>query len=395
MKYCIVIADGVAGAAADELDGRTPLDAANTPNFDRASMLGRQGTLQTVPEGMDPAAGMAVLSILGIDPATSYTGLGPLEAAGLDIELGPGDVVFRCNLVTVDDGRMLDATAGGIRQAEASALIDALTERLATADVSFHHGAGYQNLMIYSGREDVSAKCVPPQEILGEEMAKSMPRGPGERLLRGLIERSPAALEAHDVNLVRVDHGESPATMIWLWGGGKAAGIRPFAEQFGKTGAVVSASNAVKGIAKNLGLTCVDIKGGPGEPDTNRAAMAEAAISSLDTHDLAVLHVVAAGEGGDALTAAERIRTIEDIDGQIVGRILDALLGQADARVLIAAGRGAHAATRAGARQPIPFAMCGARVRPVHELSFSEKSAAGTGLRIEHGHELMAYFLRE
>ena len=395
MKYCIVIADGVADAPADELGGRTPLEAANTPNFDRASMLGRQGTLQTVSEGMEPAAGMAVLSILGVDPAANYTGLGPLEAAGLDIELGPGDVAFRCNLVTVADGRMLDATAGDIRSAEASALIDAIIERLATADVWFHHGAGYQNLMIYSGREDVSARCIPPQEILGEEVAKFMPRGPGERLLRGLIERSPAALEAHDVNLVRIDHGESPATMIWLWGGGKAAGIQSFTEQFGKTGAVVSASNAVKGIAKGLGLGCVAVKGGPGEPGVNRAAMAEAAISSLDTHDLAVLHVVAAGEGGDALGAAGRIRTIEDIDGQIVGRILDELLGQADARVLIAAGRSAHAAARADARRPIPFAMCGAGVRPVHELPFSEKSAAGTGLTIEHGHEFMAYFLRE
>ena len=395
MKYCIVIADGMANAPLDELDGKTPLEAAATPSLDRASMLGRQGMLQTAPEGLAPGSDVSVLSILGTDPLKSYPGRAVFEAAGLGVDLEPDAAVFCCSLVTVVDGTMLDATAGNISPAESAALIAAVSERLATPEISFRPGSGYQNLMVYSGREDLSAACVAPQRIVGEKVGKFLPRGPGERVLRKLMEQSCVVLEGHDVSLVRTDHGESPATMMWLWGGGKAVKQQSFSEQFGKTGAVIAASHMVKGVARRLGLDCVEVRRADGETSENPSALAEAAISSLDRHDIAALHVACADEAGHSPGADEIVRTIEHLDANVIGRILDAQLGEDDFRVLVVACRPAPPAADAGTQEPAPFAMCGAGVQPVHELPFSETSAAGTGLRIEHGHELMAYFLRQ
>ena len=395
MKYCIVIADGVAGVPLDELEGKTPLEAAATPNLDRVSILGRQGTIQTVPDGLEPGADVSILSILGTDPLKSYPGRAPFEAAGLGVELDSNWVAFCCSLVTVVDGRMLDATAGNISSAEAEELIATVSERLATVDISFRRGLRHQHLLVYSGREDLSAACVAPHRIVGEKVSSSVPRGPGERILRKLMEQSCAALEGHDVNLVRIDHGESPATMMWLWGGGRIAKTQPFAEQFGKTCVMISASNMVTGIARYLGLGCVEVKDGDGEGAGSMAAAAEAAISSLDQQDMAVVHVGCTDESGCPAGADEMVRTVEDIDGNVVGRILGAQLGQEDFRVLVVACRPVPPAAETGPQALVPFAMCGTGIQPIHELAFCEKSSAGTGLRIEHGHELMAYFLRE
>ncbi len=395
MKYCVVIADGVAGVPLDELDGKTPLEAAATPHLDCVSTRGRQGTLQTAPDGLEPGVDVSVLSILGTDPLQPHPGRAAFEAAGLGIELDPSCTAFCCSLVTVVDGKMLDATAGGITSAEADELIAAVSERLATVDVSFHHGPRHQHMLVYSGREAVSAACVAPHRIIGEKVNRFAPSGPGERILRKLMEQSCAVLEGHDVNLVRIDHGESPATMLWLWGGGRAATVQPFAEQFGKTCVVISASHMVRGIARHLGIECVAVKCGDSVGAGSAAGAAEAAISALDRKDIAVLHIGRADESGHSAGADEMVRAVEDIDGSVVGRILGAHLGEEDFRVLVVACRPAPAATETGTQALVPFAMCGTGIQPIHELPFCESSASGTGLRIDHGHELMAYFLRQ
>jgi len=395
MKYCVVIPDGAADYPIEELHGKTPLEAADTPNMDRVSMLGRQGTMQTVPPGMDPGSDVAIMSVLGVNPAECYSGRAPLEAASMGIELGPDDVAFRCNLVTVHDDTMIDFSAGHISSAEGRALIEALQEQLGTPEVSFHPGVSYRHLMVYRGREDLSARCTPPHDILGRRCSKHLPSGPGEKLLRRLMERSKDILGPHDINAVRLDHGEHQATMIWLWGGGKAPDIHPFAEQFGKTGAVISAVDLVKGIGKYLGFDRIDVEGATGYLDTNYAGKADAAVAALDDHDLVIVHVEATDEAGHNGSVEEKIKAIENVDAKVVGRILDALLGKTDFRMLVTPDHLTPIARRTHTDEPVPFAMCGTGIQPVHELPYSEKAAAGTGLKIEHGHELMAYFLRE
>jgi 2,3-bisphosphoglycerate-independent phosphoglycerate mutase len=393
MKYCIVIPDGMADRPLDELEGRTPLEAAETPNMDRVSRTGRQGRLFSVPDGMPPGSDVAIMSVLGIDPAACYTGRAPLEAASMGVELADDETAFRCNLVTVADGTMVDYSAGHIGSAEAGALIESIQAGLGDDRVRFYPGVGYRHLLVVRGG-DFSADSTPPHDITGEPIAGHLPDGPGADLLRSLMERSVDILAEHDVNAVRVDHGENPATMIWLWGGGKAPTIRPFEEQFGMTGAIISAVDLVKGIGKYLGFERIEVEGATGYIDTNYEGKADATIEAFSRHDLVVVHVEAPDECGHQGNVADKKRAIEDIDRRVVGRILDAMSNLTDFRILVTPDHPTPIELRTHVAEPVPFAMCGTGIDPVHELPYSEKAAAGTGLTIEHGQELMAYFLR-
>jgi len=395
MKYCVVIPDGVADYPLDELGGKTPLEAADTPNIDRVSVRGLQGTMRTVPAGMDPGSDVAIMSVLGINPAECYSGRAPLEAASMGIELAPDHMAFRCNLVTADDDTMVDFSAGHITSTEGEVLIEAVNARLGTDDIAFHPGVSYRHLMVYTGGDDLSAKCTPPHDIIGQRYTKHLPRGPGQEVLRDLMKESRAVLEPHDINAVRIDHGESPATMIWLWGSGKAPTIIPFAEQYGKTGAVISAVDLVKGIGKYLGFHVVEVEGATGYLDTNYEGKAAAALKALESHDLVVVHIEATDEAGHNGSAPDKVRALEDVDAKVVGPILDILLDQADFRILVTPDHPTPIIKRTHTDEPVPFTMCGTGIQPVHELPFSEKTAAGTGLKFDYGHELMAYFLRE
>ncbi len=395
MKYCVVIPDGMADYAIESLGGKTPLEAAETPNMDRVAVLGRQGTCRTVPEGMEPGSDVAIMSVLGIDPVVCYSGRAPLEAASMGIELGPRHVAFRCNLVTVVDETMIDFSAGHISSREGQALIEALNARLSGPDIGFYAGVSYRHLVVYRGGEEISAKCTPPHDIIGQRIGRYLPEGPGAEILRALMDRSRAILEAHDVNVVRVDHGEKPATMIWLWGGGGVPHIAPFRDTFGKSGAVISAVDLVRGIGKYLGFDRIDVEGATGYLDTNYAGKGAAAIRALEDHDLVVVHVEAPDEAGHNGSVEDKVRAIEEVDGKVVGPILEAMLGKTEFRMLVLPDHATPIVKRTHSREPVPFAMCGTGILPVHEVPFSERAASATGLKIEKGHELMAYFLRE
>ena len=329
------------------------------------------------------------------EPVKRLGGKTPLEAAGMGIELGPNGRAFRCDLVTVRDGVMVDPSAGHIRSAEAKVLIAAVNARLGSREVSFHSGVSYRGVMVYRGGDDLSARCTPPREIVGERCSKHMPAGPGGDLLAALMERSQAVLDAHDVNVVRVDHGENPGTMLWIWGGGTAPEIRPFVERFGKKGAVICALDVVKGIARYLGFEVAEVPGATGYVDTDYAGKGQAALRALVEQEVVVVHVEAADEAGHEGNAEEKVRAIEAIDRQVVGPIIDSLLGKIDFRILVAADHVTRTGSRSHASDPVPFAMCGTGIQAVHEMPFSEKTAAAAGLRIERGYELMPYFLRD
>src|SRR3954452_4188270 len=130
MKYAIIIPDGAADEPLAELGGKTPLEAAATPNMDWIALHGRQGTARTIPDGFESGSDVAIMSLLGYDPARYHTGRAPLEAAAQNIPLSPTDWVFRCNLVTVIDGVMKDHSAGGITDAEAQKLLGELSRKV-------------------------------------------------------------------------------------------------------------------------------------------------------------------------------------------------------------------------------------------------------------------------
>ena len=251
MKYILLVADGMADYPIAELGGRTPLEAARTPNMDAVAKTGRLGRVKTIPDKAQAGSDVANISILGYDPQRYYSGRGPLEAANLGVELGELDVAFRCNLITATSDTLTDYSAGHVSSKEAAVLMRALDKELGSERVKFYPGVSYRNLMLVKrGAEEnlQDVACRPPHDIAGEPIEKNLPRGQGAELLLRLMRESRRVLEAQEVNHVRLDLKENPANMIWLWGQGEKPSFPPFSEKFGLSGGVISAVDLIKGL---------------------------------------------------------------------------------------------------------------------------------------------------
>ena len=232
MKYIVLIIDGAAGQPLPERGGKTCLELARTPNLDAMAAEGELGLVRTVPGGMEPSSACACMSVLGYDPVVYYKVRAAIEARSMGIAIGPGEVVFRCNLVTVIGGKMRDYSAGHIGSDEAKVLIDFLNEKLGGKDVVFYPGVSYRHLLKLRGHEDaIKAVCTPPHDIPGSPVAGYQPQGPGSDLLRDLMARSEALLRSHRINVARRQRGDLPVTTIWLfWGSGRLPGMPSFRE---------------------------------------------------------------------------------------------------------------------------------------------------------------------
>ena len=254
----MIVGDGMADYPLESLGGKTPLEAARVPHMDRLAREGAGGRLKTVPGGFAPASDVANLSLLGYDPAKCYSGRGPLEAASLGVDLEPDEVAFRCNLVTVSEGKLSDYSAGHISTREAGILINQLEERLGGQGIRFHPGMSYRHLLVVKeqlleeGRGKL--KTVPPHDITGEPFEPHLPRGKGGAFLTDLIRKSQIFLSGQEINSIRLDLGENPANSVWLWGEGKRPSLDGFRERFGLSGALISAVDLLKGLARVIGL---------------------------------------------------------------------------------------------------------------------------------------------
>ncbi|MDK1030836.1 MAG: 2,3-bisphosphoglycerate-independent phosphoglycerate mutase, partial [Planctomycetia bacterium] len=293
MKYAIVIPDGCADRPLDRLNGRTPLEVARVPHFDRIGKEGRLGLVRTVPENLHPGSEVAILSLLGYDPQKYFTGRAPIEAVGRGIELAPDEMAFRCNMVTVADGVMADYSAGHISTPEATVFIEALNDALGTEEIRFHPGLGYRHLMIYRGAAAFDLKTIPPHDIIDKPVADFMPSGQGAEILVELMDASCRIFDGHEVNLVRMDLGENPATMIWLWGEGRLPQLPAYKSIFGLQGAAITAVDIVRGLAKLIGWSVIEVEGATGYYDTDYEAKGRAAVAALDEYDIVMVHVEA------------------------------------------------------------------------------------------------------
>jgi len=394
MKYVIVLPDGAADEPVDQLEGRTPIEAADTPNIDWIAMNGRQGRVVTVPDGFTPGSDVATLSLFGYDPRTDYCGRAPLEAAAKGLKTSPDEMIFRCNLVTVTDGLMEDFTAGHISHKEAEALLASLNEALAADGCRFHAGVSYRNLMVASGLGDETLVTTPPHDIPDRPVADHLPRGGGHQRVRSVMERARTVLAAHDVNHVRRDLGENPATDIWLWGQGRPRPLEPFATRFGLRGAVIAAVDLIRGIALAAGMTLIDVPGATGYLDTDYAAKGRAAVEALDGYDLVIVHVEAPDEAGHLGDAAAKVKAIEEVDRHVVGPLLARLRRLNQWRIMVAPDHPTPVATRVHTAVPPPFCMAGHDLKTVLNRPLSEATAASSGLQVDPGHELMEFFLR-
>lgn len=392
MKYLVLIGDGMGDYPLEKLDGRTVLEAANTPNMDRIARTGRGGLAGTIPDSMEPGSDVANMELLGYDTTKAFTGRSVFEALSMGHHLAPEDVAFRANLVTLADGRMEDYSAGHITTEDARELIELLDETLGTETMRFYPGVSYRHLMIWSGGQEQMA-TTPPHDIIGQPYESYLPSGEAAEELRAVMNDSQRVLAEALVNKKREATGKLPATSVWLWGQGRPLQIETIEEKYGLSGGVISAVDLIKGIGIAAGLTPVFVPGATGYIDTNYLGKAQAAIDTLDTKDFVYVHVEAPDEAGHSGDTAMKIKAIEDFDEKVVGTVLDAMEDRDDLAVLVACDHRTPIERRTHTREPIPFAFTGPGIAPDSMPAYSECAAEQGSMQHVAGHDLLTHFL--
>jgi 2,3-bisphosphoglycerate-independent phosphoglycerate mutase len=398
MKYIVLVGDGMADYPVKELGEMTPLEAARTPNMDFIARQGRMGRIKTIPENMTPASDVANMAILGYNPREFYSGRGPLEAANMGIDMGPDDVAFRCNLVTVTGDIMVDYSAGHITSKEAEGLIKFIDEKLGSEKFRFYPGISYRHLMMAkSGALSSLNKitCTAPHDILNQSVSANLPKGENSELLVKLMKESREILEKHEINSVRLDLKENPANMIWLWGQGKKPSFPSFKEKYGLDGSVISAVDLIKGMGKLLGLEVINVPGATGYYDTDYAGKANAALKSLEKRDFVFLHVEAPDEAGHNGDLREKILAIERFDQLVVGTVLTAFKNRSNFRILVLPDHATPVSLRTHTADTICFGIFGQGITGRGFLKYSEKESEKSDLIFENGYKLMDFFINE
>ena len=401
MKYVILLGDGMADYPTEKLGGKTPLQCAFTPYLDEIAARGTIGLVDTIPEGFTPGSDVANLSVLGYDPLQYYTGRGPLEAASMGIELGPNDVAYRCNLVTIgqkdtDEAFMDDFTAGHISTAEAKELINDINKKLGSAQFQFYPGVGYRHLFVWRNVSE-SPETTPPHDITGQLIDPHLPKGTRGNDIRSIMQNAAGILKGHPVNAARLQNGKKEANSIWLWGQGTKPQIVPLTLKFGLTGAMISAVDLLKGIGVYAGLQIINVPGATGYTDTNYEGKAKAALDALKFMDFVFIHLEAPDEMGHEGNAEGKIQAIEAFDEKIAGMILNYIGVFGDYRILVLSDHPTPLDLKTHVVDPSPFAVLSSRKEEnkAPGVPFTEFTAKDSGILVSPGHLLMEKFIHD
>jgi len=408
MKYIILLGDGMADRPRADLGGRTCLQAAKTPNLDQLASAGQVGMVSTVPDGYAPGSDVANLSVLGYDPRKYYTGRSPLEAASIGVSLGPNDVAFRCNLVTlrVTGGGsaavrrrtllMEDFSAGHISTTEARTLIEEIGIKLGTEHIRFYPGVSYRHLMVWKGGKE-RIDCTPPHDIQDKDIQDYLPRGEGDDIINELMEASFDILTNHPVNKGRLEAGKRAANSIWLWGQGKRPSMPTFREKYGLEGAVISAVDLTKGLGVYAGFEVINVPGATGWIDTNYVGKAEHALFALKSKDIVYLHVEAPDEAGHTGDVKNKIKAIEDFDELIVGNVVHGMKQFDEYRILALPDHPTPLELRTHSAEPVPFVIYDSRSeRQGGPVAYDERIAdRSDAIVFKEGYKLMDHFLKK
>jgi|SRR5579872_1121211 len=398
MKFALVIPDGCADEPQAALGGKTPLEAAHKPHMDAIARLGIVGRADNVPAAMPSGSDVATMSLFGYDPLKYHTGRAPLEAAAQGIVLGPDDWAIRCNLVTIENAVMKSFTAGQIPNDIAGRLIGDLARALAAPGIEFHAGVSYRNLVIYralAGPAPFSheTSTTPPHDLTDQPVAAYLPKGSGGDWLRDLMVKSVPILAQSAENQGRAARGEPTATDIWLWGLGRRPALEPFRQRFGKTGAMITAVDLLRGIANLLGWRNISVPGATGYLDTDYAAKGRYAIDALEKTDLVIVHVEATDEASHEGNARAKVEALERIDLDIVGPLHERLKALGEHRVLVSPDHPTFLRTKTHSHGYVPFALCGTGIAPDASASYDEAAAAASRLSFDRGCDLMPFFV--
>lgn len=392
MKHIIILGDGMADWKVPELGDRTLLQAAHTPYMDELARLGRNGRLITVAPGFHPGSEVANMSVLGYDLPKVYEGRGPLEAASIGIELQPGDMAMRCNIICIEGDHIKNHSAGHITTAEADELVRYLDEQLGNDHIHFYTGVQYRHLLVIKGGNK-QIDCTPPHDVplkpfrpllvkpLTDETGlydgRMTPQQTAD-LINDLILRSQELLRNHPVNLRRMAEGKDPANSIWPWSPGYRPQMQPFSDRFPQVerGAVISAVDLINGIGYYAGLRRIAVEGATGLYDTNYENKVAAALDALRTDDFVYLHVEASDEAGHEGNIDLKIRTIENLDHRAVGPIYEAVKQWKEpVAIAVLPDHPTPCALRTHTADPVPFLIWHPGIIPDEVQTFDEVAA--------------------
>ncbi|MGA2255176.1 MAG: cofactor-independent phosphoglycerate mutase [Thermoguttaceae bacterium] len=394
MKYAIIIPDGCADEPQPSLQGKTPLQAARLPAMDAVVAAGVIALGNHTPAALPAGSDTANLSLLGYDPLVHYTGRAPLEAAAQDIALAPGDWAVRCNLVTIEDQVMCDFTAGHVSTEEAAALLATLQTKLGSDQVRFRPGVSYRNLLIVSAAPFThDTRTTPPHDLTDQSILDGYPRGPGSALLAEWMGTSESVFADHPVNHARQKAGKPPVTNVWLWGQGSSPRLEPFEQLYGVRGVMITAVDLLRGLAKLMGWSRIDVPGATGYLDTDYAAKGRSAVEALKETDLVCVHIEAPDEASHEGRADAKIKALEQIDRYIVGPVFAALQGYPQWRILISPDHPTPIRTKTHSHGDVPIAIAGSGIQPDGFDRYDDPTAARSSLVFHEGWRAMGFFI--
>ncbi|MDR1045687.1 MAG: cofactor-independent phosphoglycerate mutase [Candidatus Adiutrix sp.] len=399
MKYVLMIGDGMGDWPLEELQGRTPLETAPTPNLDFMARNGILGLARTTPPGMAPGSDVAIMSLMGYYPKGVLSGRGPLEAASQGLSLAPDEMAFRINLVTLEqrgtDVFMRNHAAGNITTEEAAELIEALKAGLPlTRGQKLHPGVSYRHLMLWPAPAPLGLPSWPPHDYRDRRL-NDLLDDPAAGPIMDLVRASRPILENHPVNVRRREKGLPPANAIWPWGQGFKAAVRSCRERWGLSGATVSAVDLIKGLGVSTGLKSLDVPGATGWLDSNLEGKVKAALQALKESDYVVIHFEAPDEASHQGELGSKLQAIGDFDARVAGPLLQALRAMGEFRVLAACDHFTPLKIKTHSDDPVPFIIYSQPPlpgRPASGLAYSERNAASTGLLVDPGSDLSRIF---
>ena len=397
------------------LGGKTLLQVAHTPYMDKLARMGRTGRLVTVANGFHPGSEVANMSVMGYNLPKVYEGRGPLEAASIGVDLKPGEMAMRCNIICIEGDLLKNHSAGHITTPEADILVKYLQEKLGNERVHFYTGVQYRHLLVIKGG-DKRIDCTPPHDVPLKPyrplMVKPLPgtehitqpEGGAELtpkqtadLINDLIVRSQELLENHPLNLKRKAEGKDPANSIWPWSPGYRPQMEPLAEKYPqiRKGSVISAVDLINGIGYYAGLRRLTVEGATGLYDTNYENKAAAALEALKTDDFVYLHVEASDEAGHEGDVDLKIRTIENLDSRAIGPIYEAVKDW-DEPVAIAVlpDHPTPCELRTHTAEPVPFLIWYPGIEPDEVQTFDEVAACSGAYGLMKEDEFMNEFMK-
>lgn len=402
MKYIIILGDGMADEPLQELGGKTPLQAADTPYIDKLAHMGKTGMLDTIPPGMHPGSEIANLAVMGYNVPEVFEGRGVLEAASMGVELNEGDLALRCNLICVERGIIKNHSAGHISSEEAAELMTFLNKKIGNDMIRFYPGVSYRNLLVIKGGNK-GINCTPPHDVMGspykEVMVKpeTIDAEKTARLINYLIMRSFFLLVDHPVNMKRIAEGKDPATCIWPWSPGNKPKMPTFREMWGvERSAVISAVDLIQGIGVLAGMDVILVEGATGLYDTNYEGKARAAIDALHDHDLVYLHIEASDEAGHEGDAELKVKTIEYLDKRVVKTIMEETSTMEEPVALaVLPDHPTPCAIRTHTNDPIPFVIYKPGMAPDQVDVYDEFAPRAGGYGMLRGPQFMEMFLKD